>query len=286
MTRYRKINAESLLSQRLLIIAPHMDDEILGCGGSILLHKDKSQIHCVYATDGSRSPAPLLPWTGSIDSNIVEIRRREALQVMQEVGIPQDNLVFLNFPDGALSRNIREFRARLGHEITRIDPSIVLAPFRYDLHSDHVAANRCTRVILSREERDRPLLEYIVYYRWRLISSGDVRSMIPESRILTVNTESVAARKSSAIYRYRSQTETPSAWQDQPVLTAKNIADRCGEDESFLISNPNEPLSRVFRKNRYKVVTAHFLQRVGKRRKDQLVAFFKWLLQFGEKNDA
>jgi len=286
MIRYRKINGEFLLSQRLLIIAPHMDDEILGCGGSILLHEDKSQIHCVYATDGSRSPAPLLPWTGSIDSNIVEIRRREALRVMQEVGVPQENLVFMNFPDGALSRNIREFRSRLGDEIARIDPSIVLAPFRYDLHSDHVAANRCARAILSRENRDRSLLEYIVYYRWRLIGSGDVRSMIPASKFLTINTKSVAARKSSAIRRYRSQTETPSDWQDQPILTAKNIADRCGEDESFLLSNPNEPLSQVFGKNRYRVVTAYFLQRVGKRRKDQLVAFLKWLSQFRGKNDA
>lgn len=286
MIRHRKINAESLLSQRLLIIAPHMDDEILGCGGSILLHEDKSKIHCVYATDGSRSPAPLLPWTGSVDPNIGEIRRREALQAMHEVGVPQDNLVFLNFPDGALSRNIRGFRSRLSHEITRIDPSIVLAPFRYDLHSDHVAVNRCARAILSREKRDRLLLEYIVYYRWRLIGSGDVRSMIPESRFLTVSTKSVAAGKSSAIYRYRSQTETLSDWQDQPILTARNIADRCGEDEFFLLSNPNEPLTRVFGKNRYRIVTAHFLQRVGKRRKDQLIAFFKWLLQFGRKSDA
>ena len=286
MIGYGKITPEHLLSQRLLIIAPHMDDEILGCGGSILLHKDKSRIHCLFATDGSQSPSPLLPWTGSIEPDIVRIRHEEALQVMREVGIPKDNLVFLNFPDGTLSRNLRQFRSRLAHEISRINPSIVLAPFRYDLHSDHVAVNRCTRAVLSDQQQDCHLLEYIVYYRWRLIRSGDIRTLIPDSSLLRVDTTIVAAKKSSAIYRYRSQTETLSDWQTQPVLTARSIADRCSEAECFLLTDPQQPPSRVFGRNRYRVMAAHFLQRVGKRRKDQVIAIMKWLFRPGQKKDA
>jgi len=286
MTVHSKITPESLLSQRLLIIAPHMDDEILGCGGLILRHKDRSRIHCIYATDGAQSPTPLLSWTGSIEPNIREIRRSEALDVMQNVGIPEDNLVFLDFPDGALARNMTRFRLKLEQELSRINPDIVLVPFRYDLHSDHVAVNRCARTILAAERGNRHLLEYFVYYRWRLIRTGDIRTLLTESNILRVNTKGVASKKSAAVYRYRSQTEILSDWQSQPVLTAGSIADRCGNDEIFLVSNPNESPSKVFGTERHKVIVAHFLQRVGKRRKDQFVALLRWLIRLGRKKDA
>ena len=39
--------------KKILVIAPHPDDEILGCGGTLLKHKlqDKDQIYCVYVTN-------------------------------------------------------------------------------------------------------------------------------------------------------------------------------------------------------------------------------------------
>ena len=286
MTVHKRITPESLLSQRLLIIAPHMDDEILGCGATMLLHEDKSQVHCIYTTDGARSPAPLLPWTGSIERDIIAIRRREALGVMEGIGIPQDNLVFLDFPDGKLFRHSRQLESRLREEISRIDPAVVFAPFRYDLHSDHVATNRCTRSALSKDTNDRLLLEYIVYYRWRLIESGDIRTIIPDSSFLTINTRNMVAEKSATIRQYRSQTDILSDWQSQPILTAESIAERCGDAESFLISDPVEAPSRMFGRNRYRVIAAHFLQRLGKRRKDQLAAFLVWLSQFGRNSNA
>jgi hypothetical protein len=96
----------------------------------------------------------------------------------------------------------------------------------------------------------------------------------------------VAAKKSSAIFRYRSQTEVLSDWQNQPILTAKSIADRCGDTESFLISDPKDSLSAVFGNHRFRVIAAHFLQRVGKRRKDQLAALLTWLSQLGRDRNA
>ena len=50
------IPVDALLSSNVLVIAPHMDDEILGCGGLMLLHEDKRRIQCIYASDGSKSP--------------------------------------------------------------------------------------------------------------------------------------------------------------------------------------------------------------------------------------
>jgi len=275
-----------LLSGRILIVAPHMDDEILGCGGSILMHKDKTQIYCTYATDGARSPAPLLPWTGSIDPDIKDIRRNEAYEVMREVGIPKQNLQFLDFPDGKLKQNLAALKFRLSEQISRIEPNIVLAPFRYDLHPDHVALTKCVRNIILTGPVDCTLLEYFVYFRWRLIESGDIRQMIAKSNLLTVDTRSVAERKSSIIRLYRSQTDVLSDWQQNPILTAQSISHRCGEPETFLRANLDRSQSSIFIKKKFRILVAHYIERIGKRPKDQILAFMKWLTNSRRKQNA
>jgi len=50
------------LGDRTLILAPHMDDEPLACGGVMILHARKAEIHSLSTTGGVASPAPLLPW--------------------------------------------------------------------------------------------------------------------------------------------------------------------------------------------------------------------------------
>jgi LmbE family N-acetylglucosaminyl deacetylase len=286
MSTRASIAPDDLLSNRILIVAPHMDDEVLGCGGIMHMHTDKTQIHCIYATDGARSPAPLLPWTGSIDPDITEHRRREAIEVMDEVGIPRENLIFLDFPDGKLMKNSMPFKARLAEQIARIEPAVILVPFRYDLHPDHVAVHRGARDAVLESPGSSILLEYFIYFRWRLIKSGDVRQSIPASRLLNIDTGAVADKKSATIYRYASQTGIHSDWQEQPILTSSSISERCSEPECFLYSDPHEPLSAIFTGNRFRIVAAHFIERIGKRRKDQLLALLSWLFRSGRRQNA
>lgn len=280
------ITADELLSKRILIVAPHMDDEVLGCGGVIHMHADRNQVHCIYVTDGANSPAPLLPWTGSIDVGLAERRRHEAMDVMDGIGIPRENLTFLDFPDGKLTNSLLLFKVRIAEELSRIKPAVVLVPFRYDLHSDHVAVHRGVRDAVLEEAGNWALLEYFIYYRWRLAGSGDVRQMIPASRLLTIDISTVADKKAAAIHLYSSQTEIISDWQEQPILTARSIAERCAEPECFLYSDPREPLSDIFTGSRFRTVAAHYIQRIGKRRKDQLIALLTWLFRLGNRKDV
>jgi LmbE family N-acetylglucosaminyl deacetylase len=279
------ITPEDLMSRRILIVAPHMDDEVLGCGGLMLMHEDKTNIHCVYATDGARSPTPLLPWTDSINPDIKALRRQEARDVMSNIGVPRENVVFLDFPDGKLSRCNRALKFRLIDEISRIEPAVVLAPFRYDLHADHVAVNLSVRAAVSDIRIECPMLEYIIYFRWQLLESGDVRRTIRESNLLKVDTTSVAEKKSALIGLYRSQTEILSDWQEQPILTSRSIAERCSEPESFVCSDPGQTATSIFTGKRLRHLAAHYIERIGKRPKDQILAFVKWLGGFTQKQD-
>ncbi len=286
MSTPANIAPADLLSNRILIVAPHMDDEVLGCGGVMHLHTDKSKIHCIYATNGARSPAPLLPWTGSIDPGITERRRHEALEVMGDVGIPRENAIFLDFPDGKLMQNAVLFKARIAEELSRIEPAIILVPFRYDLHPDHVAVHRGVRDAVLEATYSSIMLEYFIYFRWRLIESRDIRKMIPAARLLNIDISAVADKKSATIYLYTSQTGILNDWQEQPILTARSISERCSEPECFLYSDPLEPLSAIFTGSRLRIVAAHYIERIGKRRKDQLLALLTWLFRSGRRQNA
>jgi len=275
----KSVTVDKLLSGSLLVIAPHMDDEVVGCGGLMLLHEDKRRLHCIYASDGKKSPTALLPWQNETDSDLAQIRKCESREALAEIGVSPENSTLLNLPDGGLSRARGELERRLENEISRIDPNFILVPFRYDLHSDHVAVHRTIRN-LKRSGRIRgTVLEYFIYFRWRLIKGRDIRLRIPKGNLLHVDISSVSAAKRNALSRYRSQTSILYAWQETPILTEERVQQRCREPECFLVADPAEPLLSCFSSSKYWFLFAHYVERLGKRRKDQVLAFFKWALR-------
>jgi len=272
----KSVTVDKLLSSKLLVIAPHMDDEILGCGGLMLLHKDKHRIHCIYASDGSNSPVPLLPWQGEPDKDLAQIRARESREAVAEIGLPLENTISLGLPDQSLSRAREKLARGLEREINRISPDIILAPFRYDLNSDHVAVHRAIRDLKCSDRISGLILEYFVYARWRYIEGEDIRHRIPKKILLEVDISSVSSAKRAALCKYRSQTSIFYAWQETPILTEESVHRRCLEPEYFLITDPCEPLPACFSERRLSLLLSHYAARFGKRRKDQIMATVRW----------
>lgn len=268
-----------LLTSKLLVLAPHMDDETLACGGTMLLHANKRHVHCLFATDGAASPAPLLPWTGRIDSDIVNQRRREAVAATAQLGISADNLRFLNLPDGRLPAHRHELAIGLSEIMETVRPDFVLVPFRYDVHPDHTALNRATRAVLRRMKAPPSMLEYFIYHRLLFVPERDVRKAVERRALVTVDTLSVASAKRDAIDCYVSQTTIRHDWQDRPILTAENVKLRCTEPECFLITDPSAPLSDGLFAHGRRIQLACLAARYGKRPKDRVRAFTRWLLK-------
>jgi len=274
---------ETLGQGTLLVLAPHMDDETLGCGGTMALHSDPSRIHCLFATDGSRSPAPLLPWTGSPDADLAGRRRREAVAALGELGVAGRQLSFLDLPDGALSRYRTQLTRRLADHFLDVRPDIVLAPFRLDAHPDHMALNHATRIALRGLTSPPILLEYFVYFRLRLLPGNDIRRCIPERSMIRVDTAAASATKMRALMRYETQVRALHSWQERPILTAERLRERCETPEYFLCSDPFGGLLDVFPRHKARILAAFLAQRFGKRPKDQALAMLSWLSRFGKK---
>lgn len=233
----------------ILIIAPHMDDEMLACGGTMALLPDKQRIHLVYATDGMKSPAPVGPWGDMITSDLGETRIREAQEALELVGVPKANAHFLRLPEAELQAHKAELRRCLIEQIEKIQPAFIFMPFRYDRHPDHLAINHVVTAAHKQHNWQSQIIEYFVYYRWRLLPSRDVRSYIKTDQLWQVDTSEVAGLKRAALACFRSQTTHFYEWQTRPILTPMLLDDTSQTPEFFLPYDSRLPGPAVFGKN-------------------------------------
>src|SRR5918993_3613102 len=77
-TEYRHADPAQLFPGTILVVAPHMDDEVLACGGTIARLPSPARVHLVYATDGARSCSPVVPWIDATSAGLSSVRRAES----------------------------------------------------------------------------------------------------------------------------------------------------------------------------------------------------------------
>lgn len=262
----------------ILLAVPHMDDEILGCGGTLARLPDPGRVHVVYATDGRRSPEPLLPWSDRVDREQLALdRAEEAREALESLGVPREQLHFLGLPDSGLQGCGAELLEGLRDRIEVVRPRHLLAPFRYDRHPDHLALNRAATEC-RRSGAVPELTEYFVYHHSRLLARGDVRAYIPAEALVSVDVESVARRKYEALRCFRSQTTRYFPWQTRPNLTEELLQEVSRAPEVFLRYDPGVDGAAIFETGAIWIRLANRLEPLLKKRKDQLVALSKRVL--------
>ena len=133
-------------NERLCVYSPHDDDALLGAGYAICAALESgAEVHLFIVCNGDCGYS-----TPQEKDTIVARRHAETLNCYRVLGIPEENIVFLNYPDfsamsyvgrkitpeyeGHFRTTITELRSR---RITRI-----LAPNHYHEHEDHCAAYR------------------------------------------------------------------------------------------------------------------------------------------------
>lgn len=172
---------------RILVVAPHMDDEVIACGGTLLLHRSlSSAVRIVFVSDGSsavRDPA--------VAERLRSIRRAEMLQVQAQLGFGP--AVELGFPDGSLVRHEAAIAQRLAEELKGFNPTQVLCPFPVDGHADHQA---CALAFGAAAESAGWRGEVLGYEVWSPLGAN-----------LAVDIGSVADEKARLIRLYASQID-------------------------------------------------------------------------------
>ena len=113
----------------VLVIAPHADDETLGCGGTLLKHKNNNdQIFWLTIT----SPDNLSNW----NDELINSRKTEISLVKNQYGFKQS--FHLNLPAAELDTiPISNLISKISLVTNKVKPSILYIPFSSDVHTDH-----------------------------------------------------------------------------------------------------------------------------------------------------
>lgn len=153
---------EADIAAPALVLAPHQDDEVLGCGGLVALKRARGvPVVVAFLTDGRTSHARFL------DADELARRRRdEALAACRELGVPCGSVHFLGFRDGELSAHLGAATARVAQLLRDHPDHVVLAPYAGDTTPDHKATlEAALRAIAAQEPGGmRVLLEYPVWF--------------------------------------------------------------------------------------------------------------------------
>lgn len=188
-----------------LIIAPHPDDETLGCGGTVaLLRKYDIPVHFIFVSDGTMSHPNSKKFP---ELKLRKLREKEAKEAVLALGGDKDCMEFLRIKDTRVPhRNDPDFMetvARIAKSILAIQPETVFIPWQKDPHRDHQATWEIMSEVWSKLENKPRVLEYPIWL-WELGNPEDVE-VIDQMKKLAVNIEETLPVKNKALSAHVSQ---------------------------------------------------------------------------------
>lgn len=217
----------------IVVVAPHPDDETLGCGGLIARQAAASEaVHVVFLTAGEashRGHPHLRP------EAVAAQRRAEAVAALAILtrGAPLASVEHLALPDGALDALPANTRAaaieRLEAKLRDVKPIAVLAPFHAGGSSEHTAA--CELVVAAMTEAGGGwLFEYPIWAWWNALRLR--RRVWHAAENLRLSLGAARDLKRRALAVHRTQVEPSSPWTE-PLLPPALAAACCGPNEYY-----------------------------------------------------
>ncbi len=178
--------------RRLLVIAPHPDDEAIAAWALMRQLRAKgAAVDVLVVSDGGASHPASRRWP---PARLVAERRRETRRVLRPLNITPASIQFLGLPDGGLSAEPARLRHALGRALRRRPPScLIVGPVADDAHPDHAAVAAAVRATPRRGEARA------AYHVW---PEGAGRRLRGPHMPLSPH---LVAMKRAAIRRYRTQ---------------------------------------------------------------------------------
>jgi LmbE family N-acetylglucosaminyl deacetylase len=218
-----------------LVFAPHPDDEVLGCGGTIAIKSQAGEtVTVVVMTDGRSSHAGRIP-----PDALVSMRHAEALEAAARLGLPAGACLFLDFPDQELASHAVRATQTVMDLLHTHAPQHVFVPSRRDGLADHDATFDIARAAVVASRRPVTLLEYPIWLweNWPWSGRPTGKASLRHAVIAGARSSAelvlrcrhrvciapVLPKKLDALAAYRSQMEKPPGDPDWPTLA--DVAD-------------------------------------------------------------
>ena len=215
------LNIKALVEQNssVLIVAPHPDDETLGCGGAIAaLRQLDITVKVLIVSDGTKSHPNSKTYPPMA---LKKLREGESLTALAILGVAPEAVTFLGMPDGAVPSlsweddrgcsgagkiNTRKQKylnaiALCQQYLKDTVPSIIFLPWRSDPHPDHRASWQILTAAIKNLNYSPRLIEYPIW-DWDTKQRRDISQSVDVWRL---DISSFLELKRGAIANYRSQ---------------------------------------------------------------------------------
>jgi LmbE family N-acetylglucosaminyl deacetylase len=249
-------------ADRLLVFAPHPDDETIATGELIQLARaSDANVRVVFATNGDNNPWPQRWCERRLHIGPAERerwgrrRRGEAAAALARLGIAFDAVRFLGWPDLGLTEKLERDDATvdaLRDEIKAFAPTHVAMPSLRDRHPDHGALRVMLELALAKARATCARLSYVVHGRdadadaVRL--AGDPERHARKREALMAHTSQISLSK-SRLLRWADQPES-----FEPAEAGGSIAG--ASSGGIVLSLPLAPAFRFWRRHDVLLVIA------------------------------
>jgi len=218
LTAVPEVHPEMLVSQesRAVIVAPHPDDEVLGCAG-LLMHLARSghEILLIAVSDGERSHSSESALSSELLSHV---RPAETSEALMALGLANIAIMRAQLPDSRVGAHQRKLQDLLGAYLQRGDT--VFASWHRDGHPDHEAVGQASRD--AARARGCRLIE-IPIWMWHWRSPDHPEIPWQRARKLALD-QDMLARKKAALACYRSQLEPDRSTGNAAILPPDVLA--------------------------------------------------------------
>lgn len=207
------------LSADAWVVAPHPDDETLGCGGTIAEKSRRGARVCVvFVSDGSASHTP---WMDKAE--LARRRTSEGREACARLGVRPEDVHFLGLPDGDLNAHVASGASFLARLFSDHSAEQFFIPHRLEPPADHAAAAAMAISGLQESGCRGTVFEYPVWMwaRWPWIPKGPAQGgfweLVSELRC-RVDVRSQVSVKRQALACHETQTARLLGVPDWPVL--------------------------------------------------------------------
>lgn len=177
-------------AQNALVLAPHPDDEALGCGGTMRrISAEGGGVDVLFLTRGEHGVEAGQTASRQVELDLAERRTREAEEACRILGVRK--IHFLSGNDGRLAAQ-PELAEEIRRQLTADDYQSVFCPWPGEAHCDHAATYRWLHLALTHCEREISVWLYEVW--------------TPQTPNIVLPIDGSIEAKIAAINAYHSQT--------------------------------------------------------------------------------
>jgi|Deesub1362A_J573_1020465.scaffolds.fasta_scaffold06448_2 LmbE family N-acetylglucosaminyl deacetylase len=232
------------MRKRVIVFAPHPDDETLGCGGTIAKKvKQGYDVFVIYMTDGRYALKEIGITSSPNPFEMKEKRKKDAIKAAKILGLREENMFFLEIKDKTLKKK-QDVQNKITRILMDIKPVEIYFPQKKEYNIDHQMTNLIVKAALKESKINAIGYQYAIAWAFPFYLLTHVlneRSFdllvcgLLKYKLIHTDISKFLPTKIMALAAYKSQLTLLSPEQSRPVLKPSFILRFLKNEEKFFI---------------------------------------------------